>query len=190
MDKNPTHHSPLTAHQENCKAIFLDRDGVINVEKNYLYKIKDFEFVAGTFDTLKKLQTQGYKLFIITNQSGVGRGYYTLEDFNKLTAWMINEFDKRDITISQIELCPHAPNEDCTCRKPKTGMIDNILKNHNIDLENSWLIGDKSSDIECAKNANIKNTIQVKSGHKFKEIDSIADYICDSIKDLAQIIIS
>ena len=170
------------------KAIFLDRDGVINIEKNYLYKIEDFEFVNGTFETLKKMQTLGYKLFIITNQSGVGRGYYTLEDFNKLTSWMLNEFEQNGIKISQVELCPHAPNENCICRKPKTGMIDNILKNHQIDLENSWLIGDKSSDIQCAKNANIKNTIQVKSGHDFDEKESIADFVCDSIKEIVGII--
>ena len=170
------------------KAIFLDRDGVINIEKNYLYKIEDFEFVDGTFESLKKLQKLEYKLFIITNQSGVGRGYYTLTDFNKLTTWMLNEFEKNAITISQVELCPHAPTENCQCRKPKTGMIDNILKNHEIDLKNSWLIGDKSSDIQCAKNANIKNTIQVKSGHDFDESESLATFVCDSIKDLPKII--
>jgi len=170
------------------KAIFLDRDGVINIEKNYLYKIEDFEFVNGTFETLKKLQNSGYKLFIITNQSGIGRGYYSLDDFNKLTTWMLNEFKKSSITISQVELCPHSPNDNCVCRKPLTGMIDNILEKHDIDLQNSWLIGDKSSDIQCAINANIKNTIQVKSGHDFEEKDSKADYVCASIKDVAKII--
>jgi len=172
------------------KAIFLDRDGVINIEKNYLFKIEDFEFVAGTFESLKYLQDLGYKLFVITNQSGVGRGYYTLEDFDKLTNWMIKEFEKRNIEILQVELCPHAPTDNCDCRKPKTGMIDNILSNHKIDLTKSWLIGDKSSDISCANNARIKNTIQVKSGHDFSEKDSIADFICDSIKDLPKIILT
>jgi len=170
------------------KAVFLDRDGVINIEKNYLYKIEDFEFVNGTFETLQTLQDTGYKLFIITNQSGIGRGYYTLEDFNKLTSWMLNEFEKNSITISQVELCPHSPNDNCSCRKPLTGMIDNILKNYDLDLQNSWLIGDKSSDIKCAINANIKNTIQVKSGHAFVEKDSKADFVCDSIKDVGKII--
>lgn len=170
------------------KAIFLDRDGVINIEKNYLYKIEDFEFVKGTFETLKKLQDTGYKLFIITNQSGIGRGYYSLADFNKLTTWMLDEFNDNSITISQVELCPHTPHDNCTCRKPLTGMIDSILKNYDIDLENSWLIGDKSSDIKCAINAKIKNTIQVKSGHDFEEKDSKADFVCDSIKDIEKII--
>ena len=170
------------------KAIFLDRDGVINVEKNYLHKIEDFEFVQGVFETLKYLMAKDYKLFIITNQSGISRGYYSLNDFNILTSWMLEKFKDEGITISQVELCPHGPNDDCSCRKPKTLMIDNILKNHNIDLENSWLIGDKSSDIKCAINAKIKNTIQVKSGHKFNENDSLASYICQSIKNVKDII--
>ena len=170
------------------KAIFLDRDGVINIEKNYLHKIEEFEFINGTFETLKYFQEKGYKLFIITNQSGIGRGYYTHNDFNKLTTWMLDEFKKNSITISQVEFCPHAPTTECDCRKPKTGMIDNILKNFDVDLENSWLVGDKSSDIKCAKNANIKNTIQVKSGHDFKEKESDADFVCDSIKDLPKYI--
>lgn len=171
------------------KAIFLDRDGVINIEKNYLYKIEDFEFVDGVFKTLFYLQSLGYKLFIITNQSGVGRGYYTLDDFNLLTTWMKKEFEKFDIKISQVELCPHGPDDGCACRKPKIGMIENILKKYDIDLANSWLIGDKSSDIKCANNANIKNTIQVKSGHKFNEEESIADYICLSIKEVKNVIL-
>lgn len=172
------------------KAIFLDRDGVINIEKSYVSKIEDFEFISGVFDTLNYLQNSGYKLFIITNQSGIGRGYYTQEDFDKLTSWMLNEFKKRQIIISQVEHCPHNPNEDCTCRKPKSGMIENILKNHKVDLENSWLVGDKESDILCAKNAGIKNTIQVKTGHAFQEENSLADFVCNSIKDVKDIIIT
>ena len=170
------------------KAIFLDRDGVINIEKDYLYKIEDFEFIDGLFDSLKYLQNLEYKLFIITNQSGIARNYYSIENFNELTVWILNEFKKNNIKISQVELCPHGPNDNCNCRKPKIGMINNILKNFSIDLENSWLIGDKSSDILCAKNANIKNTIQVKSGHSFDEKKSQADYICESIKDIKEII--
>lgn len=170
------------------KGLFLDRDGVINIEKNYLYKIEDFEFFDGIFETLKQIQSLEYKIFIITNQSGIARGYYTKEDFDTLSTWMIKEFERNGVFISDIELCPHGPNDNCTCRKPKTGMIDKILKNHKIDLENSWLVGDKVSDIKCAKNAGIKNSIQVKSGHDFDENDSDADYICETIKDINKII--
>lgn len=168
------------------KAIFIDRDGVINIEKNYLYKIEEFEFINGVFEALKSFQSLGYTLFIITNQSGIGRGYYTLDDFNRLTSWMLQQFKEKGITISDVQLCPHGPNDDCNCRKPKTGMIDTILKKHAIDLQNSWLIGDKASDIECAKNAGIAHTIQVKSGHEFET--SMAEYICDSIKEAKDII--
>lgn len=170
------------------KAIFLDRDGVINIEKNYLHKIKDFEFVEGLFNSLIYLQKKGYLLFIITNQSGIARNYYSKKDFEKLNSWMLKEFTKRDILISQVELCPHGPNDDCSCRKPKTGMIDNILNKHKIDLKNSWLIGDKDSDILCAINANIANTIQVKSGHEFDEKSSAADFIINSIANIDSII--
>ena len=166
------------------KAVFLDRDGVINIEKNYLYKISDFEFIDGIFESCQYLQDLGYRLFIITNQSGIGRGYYNLDDFEKLNNWMLNQFKAKNINISQVEFCPHTPEGNCNCRKPKTLMIDNILKNYNIDLEKSWLIGDKISDILCAKNANIKNTIQVQSGHTFNKKDSLADIIVPTIKDI------
>ena len=161
------------------KAIFLDRDGVVNVEKDYLFKIEDFEFISGVMDCLRFFKQNNYLLFIITNQSGIAREYYTLDDFNTLTSWMLNEFEKNDIKISQVELCPHLPADNCKCRKPNTLMIENILDNFNIDLENSWLIGDKNSDIQCAKNANIKNTIQVKSGHEFT--NSKANFVINSL---------
>jgi D-glycero-D-manno-heptose 1,7-bisphosphate phosphatase len=170
------------------KAIFLDRDGVINVEKDYVYKINEFEFINGIFDALRKFQKCGYLLFIITNQSGIGRGYYSIDDFKNLTTWMLNEFKKEGIEISQVEFCPHSPQEICQCRKPKTGMIENILKNFELDLERSWLIGDKDADIECANNAKIKNTIQVKSGHSFDATKSKANFVCESIVDCVHIV--
>ena len=119
------------------KAVFLDRDGVVNVEKEYTFKIEDFEFIDSLFDSLKYLQTLGYKLFIITNQSGIARGYYTIKDYKLLTNWMIDTLNDAGIIIDQVEFCPHGPEDNCTCRKPKTGMIDNILNKHNIDLANS-----------------------------------------------------
>lgn len=170
------------------KAVFLDRDGVINIDKDYIYEIKKFEFIDGVFESLIYLQNLGYKLFIVTNQSGIGRGYYTLENFNTLTSWMLEKLEEKNIFIDDVQLCQHSPESSCNCRKPKTGMIEAILKNHKIDLSNSWLIGDKSSDIKCAINANIKNTIQVQSGKPFEKSESLATYICNSIKDIPTII--
>ncbi len=170
------------------KVVFLDRDGVINIEKDYLYKIEDFEFIDGVFESLVYLQELGYKLVIVTNQSGITRGYYTQKDFDILTDWLIKEFAKYGIRISAVYCCPHGPNDSCTCRKPNIGMVTKASTIINIDYEHSWVIGDKSSDIELAINSNIPNTIQVKSGHKFDEEKSKAKYILNSIKDIKQII--
>jgi len=170
------------------KVVFLDRDGVINVEKNYLYKIEEFEFIDGVFESLKYLQTLGYKLVIITNQSGISRGYYTKEQYEELTFWIKEQFEKNDIQITEIFCCPHGPKDNCNCRKPKIGMIEKAADILDIDFENSWIVGDKDSDIQTGLNANISNTIQVKSGHNFDEKESKALYVINSIKQIPSII--
>jgi len=170
------------------RIVFLDRDGVINVEKEYLYKIEDFEFINGVFSALQYLQDLGYKFVIITNQSGIARGYYTIEQYNILTQWMKEQLNENNIDIVEVYCCPHAPDQGCHCRKPNIGMIQKASKIVDIDYDNSWLIGDKSSDIQTAINAKIKNTIQVRSGHKFDEKSSNADYIINSLKDIPNII--
>lgn len=153
------------------KAIFLDRDGVINVDKAYVSKIEDFEFCEGVFETLRHFQSLGYLLIIVTNQSGIGRGYYSKKDFETLTAWMLQELLHVNIKIDAVYHCPHAPEDKCACRKPKSGMFENAIKDHNIDVTQSWMIGDKPSDIEAAQNAGIGNTILVgnpqNSGAKY-----------------------
>ena len=137
------------------KAIFLDRDGTINVEKNYLYKIEDFEFLPGVIDALKQLQQMGYLLIVITNQSGIGRGYFTETDFHKLNNWMVSTLKAQGITIADVYFCPHLPDaqveeyrKDCECRKPKLGMYLQAVAKHDIDLCSSYAIGDKIRD--CA----------------------------------------
>lgn len=172
------------------KIVFFDRDGVINKEVNYLHTIKDFEFIDKEFLSFKHLKNLGYKFVVITNQSGIGRGKYTKEDFNILNDWMIDQFKKYDIIIEAVYYCPHHPDftGDCECRKPNIGMIKSASKILDIDYNNSWLVGDKDSDIKTAINAGIKNTIQVRSGHSFDELRSKADYIIDSIIDIPSII--
>jgi D-glycero-D-manno-heptose 1,7-bisphosphate phosphatase len=144
------------------KALFLDRDGVINVEKNYVYKIEDFEFIDGIFEFVKKFQDKGYLVFVVTNQAGIGRGYYTEEDFRILTDWMNEEFKKQGIIINGVYYCPHHPTygkgkykKDCECRKPKPGMILKAKADFNIDLGKSILIGDKESDLEAGRKAGV-----------------------------------
>ena len=142
------------------KALFLDRDGVINIEKNYLYKVDDFEFMDGIFDLCKYYQNLGYLIFVVTNQSGIARGYYTKEDFDTLTSWMIKEFAKKNIKITEVYYCPHHPDISgvCDCRKPNTGMFLDAAKQYNVDLKNSLMIGDKEKDIEAALNAGLIET--------------------------------
>ena len=139
------------------KALFLDRDGVINIEKNYLYKIDDFEFMDGIFDLCKYYQNLGYLIFVVTNQSGIVRGYYSQNDFDILTSWMINEFNKNNIDIKKVYYCPHHPSisGECDCRKPHAGMLLSAAKEYNIDLKQSIIIGDKEKDVEAGLNAGL-----------------------------------
>lgn len=142
----------------NKKAIFLDRDGVINEDFGYVSKIKDFHFIDGVFDALRGFLELGYELFIVTNQSGIGRGYYTLEDFEKLNNYMLEIFKKEGIEIKKVYFCPHSPEDNCDCRKPHPGMILKALDEFQINPKLSVMIGDKASDIEAGENAKIAKT--------------------------------
>lgn len=139
------------------RALFLDRDGVINVEKNYVYKIKDFIFNEGIFELCKYYKRLNYKIFVITNQSGVARGHYTLDDLEVIHNWMLSQFLINEIIIDKIYFCPHHPEFDleCDCRKPAPGMILKAKEEFNISLSTSVLIGDRKSDIEAGRLAGI-----------------------------------
>lgn len=143
------------------KALFLDRDGIINVDHNYIYKIEDFQFIHGIFELIKLFLKHDYHIYIVTNQSGIGRGYYSSSDFKNLTDWMLLEFKKRDIIIEEVYHCPHTPNDNCICRKPNIGMIQACINKYPIDLTSSWLIGDKQSDIMLAHHAKIGSSIAI-----------------------------
>ncbi len=149
------------------KALFLDRDGIINIDHGYVYQKEKFEFTQGIFELLRLFRHKGYLLFIVTNQSGIGRGYYTQEDFEQLTQWMLERLGTEGIEVEAVHYCPHAPEAKCRCRKPQTGMIDAILQHYPIDLQHSWLIGDKQSDIDLAKHAKIAHSIGIGT-HDFK----------------------
>jgi len=171
------------------KAIFLDRDGVINKEVNYLYKIENFEFINGIFESCLYFQNLGYIIIIITNQSGISRDFYSDNDYQKLSAWMLEEFSKHGIIIQDIFYCPHGPESNCRCRKPKPGMFIEAKKKHNINMKESWMIGDSEIDIRSANDADIQNTILVRSGKKIIEPTTNAKFILDSIRDAPNFIL-
>ncbi len=142
------------------KAVFLDRDGTINVEKQYLYKIEDFELLPGVIEGLKLLQEAGFLLIIITNQSGIARGYYTEEEFKELNDWMLGELLKRGINIAAVYYCPHLPDArinryriNCECRKPKLGLYQKAIEEFNIDIVHSWSIGDRKRDCSICEHS-------------------------------------
>lgn len=142
------------------KALFLDRDGVVNVEKEYLYKIEEFEFIEGIFDLCRHYQSLGYLIFIVTNQSGIARKYYSETDFSTLTQWVIDAFKKEGVTITKVYHCPHHPKISgvCSCRKPEPGMLLQAAKEYNIDLSKSIMIGDKERDVEAGINAGLRES--------------------------------
>ena len=145
------------------KAVFLDRDGVINEDTGYLYKIEDFELREDIIPLLRDYQNKGYLLIVITNQSGIARGYYTENDFLKLNSWMIDILNKKDITIIKTYYCPHHPEHtgECECRKPKPGMLLNAINDFNIDPSKSILIGNKKTDILAGKRAQIAKNFYI-----------------------------
>ena len=145
------------------KAAFFDRDGVLNVDKSYLYKIEDLEWIDGAKEALAYLTQQGYTIFVVTNQSGIARGYYTVDDMNKLHEFMAQQVAAAGGKIEKFYYCPHLPEGkiaeyavECDCRKPKPGLILRAFEEYGIDKDAAFLIGDKPRDVESAEAAGIK----------------------------------
>lgn len=160
------------------KAIFFDRDGVINsdVGHYYIFRIEDFVINEGIIPSLKKLSENGYKLFIVTNQGGIAKGIYTESDVNKVHKYLINSLEKNNITIEEIYFCPHHESiSPCECRKPKPYFINKAIKDYDIDPEQSYLIGDSLRDIQAAEAAGIK-------GIKIEPNENILKYCTQIIK--------
>ena len=140
------------------KAVFVDRDGTINYEKKYVYKIEDFELIPGTLEALRLLADSNTKVYIITNQAGIAKGYFTEEQFHELTSYMISYFNKEGCKIEKVLYCPHHPDgivpkytQKCLCRKPNTKLIEEIIRKERFNVNEMALIGDKNTDIEAGR---------------------------------------
>lgn len=161
------HNWPVSLPQgskNKTKAVFLDRDGVINEEIEYLHEPDRFKFIQGVIKGIKKMQDKGFKIVIVTTQAGIGLGYFTKEDFLKVNKKMLHGFYENGIVISKIYFCPHSLEDNCDCRKPRTSLFQRARKDLNIDFKKSYVIGDKESDIEAGKKIGAK-TILVTTGH-------------------------
>lgn len=141
------------------KVIFLDRDGTLNEDYGYVYKEEDFHFIPGVFEALKKLLNLGYKLIVITNQSGINRGLFNEKDLLNLNKYMINELKKNNISIEKIYYCPHTDADNCECRKPKLKLFYDAIKQFNVDLSKSYAIGDKIRDLSICDETEVKGIL-------------------------------
>lgn len=148
------------------KAVFLDRDGTINVDKNYVHKIEDFEFIHGVKEAIKAMNDKGYLVIVVTNQAGIARGYYTEEDMIILHNHINDELKKSGAHIDAFYHCPHHPEhgigkyrKECDCRKPNSGMFEKAIEDYNIDIAQSFMIGDKTWDVEAAINVGISGCL-------------------------------
>lgn len=179
------------------KAVFLDRDGTINIEKHYLYRTEDFEFIEGVPEAIALLRQRGYLAIVVTNQAGVARGMYTERQVDELHRYINGELRKRDTQIDGFYYCPHHPTAGigkyrvkCNCRKPETGLLERACRDFGIEKDGSWVVGDKSGDIESGKRFGLK-TILVRTGYGrtleeegYREADYIADDLYQAVKTI------
>ncbi len=178
------------------KAIFCDRDGTINQEKGYLHRPEDFEFIPGVIASLFKLQQQGYLLFVVTNQSGIARGYYSEAAVNIVHAHMTKLLNKHNVSLTDIAYCPHYPTGkgdsfdcSCMCRKPNPELIVSLAKKYHVDLSLSYMIGDKEADILAGQRAGCKTCLVLTGyGNETKsKLSLMPDLIIESLADFPTI---
>jgi len=149
----------LIIKMKTHKAIFLDRDGVINEDSGYVHKIEDLVILPEVPEALKILKKEEYKLIVVTNQSGIGRGLFTSADFMGVTREIERLLFLEGVTFDSVYYCPHHPEDNCNCRKPNPGMFLRAIRDFNLDTEQCWMIGDKLSDIEPADKLGIKSIL-------------------------------
>ena len=168
-------------------AVFLDRDGTLMRDVDYCGQPENVHVLEGAAEALQRLKKAGYKLFVITNQSGIGRGYFNEQQYREVEAELARQIG--DKLIDETYYCPHLPQDKCNCRKPSPQMVVRAANEHNIDVTRSYFIGDKRSDIECGRNAGAK-TILVRTGYGKETDRGIADFVAENLTEAADLILT
>lgn len=165
-------------------AAFLDRDGVLNDDLGYVHRVADFHWLPGAVQACKRLQDAGYALVVVTNQSGVARGLYTLADVDALHAHMQQELAAAGVSLAGIYRCPHLPKAevaayrlDCECRKPRPGMLLQAMRELGLDAGRSVLVGDKASDVQAGQAAGVARCVQVGPGRAPRDLAAAVDQL-------------
>ena len=168
-------------------AVFVDRDGTIMENVDYCSDPKQVRIFPGVPESLRRLKSNGFKLIIITNQSGIGRGFFTIAQYRAVEAEVLRQLG--DGLIDATYFCPDVPGQHSSCRKPAPGMILQATQEHRIDLSRSFFIGDKEIDAQCGRNAGV-HTIRVQTGFQDDMTGSVADWVASDFADAAKIILN
>ena len=155
------------------KNVFLDRDGTIIQDMHYLSNPEQIVFIPGAIAAMREMKESGLDIFLVTNQSGIGRGYFTLDDHRLVQDRLCQMLTDKGIRISDSLFCPHKPDDKCGCRKPETGMWDMISARHGLRAEESVIIGDKLSDIAFGRNCGFKASVLTLTGHGLKSMEML-----------------
>ncbi len=175
----------------NNLAVFLDRDGTINEDTGYIDSPERLVIIDGVFSAIKRLNSKGFKVVVITNQSGVARGYFSKEAADAVNKRLEDVLKKNGAHLDGIYYCPHHPDDNCECRKPKTGMLEKAKKDLHIDFEKSYVVGDKVSDVEIARKIGGKGILVLTGAGKDEEGKLLhkPSYIANDLKDAVEWII-
>ena len=179
-------HSPLAE-----RTVFIDRDGTVIEYVPYISDPQQVRLIPGAAESLKALADSGFRIVLITNQSGIGRGIYSVQDYEAVSQRFIDLLLEHGVVLDHIEYCPHTPEDNCSCRKPAIGMAESAVAKFGITLTSSFVIGDNRSDIEFGRAINA-TTILVETGlgaEQREHCADICDYIVPSIKDVLDIVL-